>query len=127
MLLRATRVVVHLRCDHPAGYRGFFNKLKFRRLLYALSPHPEGGYRIEIDGPLSLFQSSTKYGLQLALLLPALDQAGVWTLDAELRYQYMIGYSPTRRAGDGSFRCIRLETDSKRITVRTRSGYYDEP
>jgi Ca-activated chloride channel family protein len=76
----------------------------------------------------SLEQFSEETGGRLfAVYDPAELKEAVAALDAELRYQYMIGYSPTRRAGDGSFRRIRLEADSKRITVRTRSGYYDEP
>ena len=36
-----------------------------------------GTDRIEIDGPYSLFESVTKYGLQLAMVLPALEESGV--------------------------------------------------
>ena len=38
----------------------------------------DGGYRVEIDGPFSLFESVTKYGLQLALALPAIGECGRW-------------------------------------------------
>ena len=41
--------------------------------VVSLSARDGGGYRIEIDGPYSLFESVTKYGLELALLLPALE------------------------------------------------------
>jgi predicted nuclease of restriction endonuclease-like RecB superfamily len=44
----------------------------------------KGGYRIEIEGPYALFQQVTKYGLQLALLLPILDAVGPWTLTATI-------------------------------------------
>ena len=30
------------------------------------------GYAIDIDGPFSLFEQTTKYGLRLALALPAI-------------------------------------------------------
>jgi predicted nuclease of restriction endonuclease-like RecB superfamily len=83
-LLRAVRVVVTLEGARPGAYRQFFRKLKFRRLLYALTERPDGGYRIEIDGPFSLFRTVTKYGLQLALLLPALDECGRWKLEADI-------------------------------------------
>ena len=84
VLLRAVRVVVTLTCADAAGYRLFFRRLKFRRLLYTVAEGVDGGYRIEIDGPFSLFQAVTKYGLQLALLLPALNEAGQWALDADI-------------------------------------------
>jgi predicted nuclease of restriction endonuclease-like RecB superfamily len=45
-----------------------------------------GGYRIEIDGPFALFESVTKYGLQLALAFPALAACDEWALDADVRW-----------------------------------------
>jgi len=86
VLLRATRVVVTLRCDDPSGYRALFHKLKFRRLLHTIERQADGHYRVEIDGPHSLFRSLTKYGLQLALMLPVLAQADEWALDADIRW-----------------------------------------
>ena len=44
------------------------------------------GYRITIDGPFSLFESVTKYGLQLALAYPAIAACGRSTLEADLRW-----------------------------------------
>jgi uncharacterized protein len=82
-LLRAVRVVVVLKGASAGAYRQFFRQLKFRRLLYTLST-ADDGYRLEIDGPFSLFKAVTKYGLQLALLLPALEECGEWTLYADI-------------------------------------------
>ena len=59
-----------------------FRKLKLLRLLHRVTPH-DGGHRIEIDGPYSLFYM-TKYGLQLALPLPALDAVGPYDLTADI-------------------------------------------
>jgi predicted nuclease of restriction endonuclease-like RecB superfamily len=86
VLLRAVRVVVEVECRTPGAYRALFHKLKFLRLLYALSPRAEGGYRIEIDGPFSLFESVTKYGLQLALALPVLRACDHFHLEADVRW-----------------------------------------
>jgi predicted nuclease of restriction endonuclease-like RecB superfamily len=44
------------------------------------------GYVLHIDGPLSLFSATNKYGLQMALFLPALLLCGNFRLDAELRW-----------------------------------------
>ena len=41
---------------------------------------------IEIDGPLSLFQASAKYGLQLALALPAIAACDAWAIEADVRW-----------------------------------------
>lgn len=86
VLLRAERVRAHVRCEQPGAYRQLFRSLKFRRLLYALRPEPDGGYRLDIDGPHSLFQSSTKYGLQLALTLPAIQACDHWRIEADVRW-----------------------------------------
>lgn len=86
VLLCSVRVVVDVRCATPDQYRSLFQKLKFRQLLFRLSARPEGGYRVEIDGPYSLFESVTKYGLELALLLPALEACESAQLTADLRW-----------------------------------------
>ena len=86
VLLRAVKVTAQVWCATPEGYRELFRKLKFRRLLFQVQPAEAGSQRIEIDGPFSLFESVTKYGLQLALLLPALLQADRLELEAQLRW-----------------------------------------
>jgi predicted nuclease of restriction endonuclease-like RecB superfamily len=85
VLLRAVRVTAKVACSAPAGYRALLHQLKFRRLLYR-AEREEGGYRLHIDGPLSLFGPVTKYGLQLALVLPALEECDVLELEAEVRW-----------------------------------------
>jgi hypothetical protein len=85
VLLRAVRVVVDVECRTPGAYRALFHKLKFLRLLHTIAPHG-AGYRIEIDGPFSLFESVTKYGLQLALALPAIRACDAFHLTAEVRW-----------------------------------------
>ena len=84
VLLRAVRLVALVRCDSAHAYRVLFHKLKFRRLLHRAERLEEGGYRIEIDGPMSLFDSVTKYGLALALVLPAIQACSEWSIEASL-------------------------------------------
>jgi predicted nuclease of restriction endonuclease-like RecB superfamily len=86
VLLRAVRVIVEVESAIPGAYRTLFRKLKFLRLLCAIAPRAQGGYRIEIDGPFSLFESSTRYGLALALALPAIRELDRWSLAADLRW-----------------------------------------
>lgn len=86
VLLRAVRVMVEVESAIPGAYRTLFRKLKFLRLLCAIAPRARGGYRIEIDGPFSLFESSTRYGLALALALPAIRELDRWSLVADLRW-----------------------------------------
>jgi predicted nuclease of restriction endonuclease-like RecB superfamily len=92
VLLRAVRVRARVTGASPAAYRHLFRKLKFLRLLHtieALPPDKRGqspGYLITIDGPFSLFESVTKYGLQLALAYPAIAACGRFHLEADIRW-----------------------------------------
>jgi predicted nuclease of restriction endonuclease-like RecB superfamily len=85
VLLRAVKVTVDLRCATAAGLRTLFHRLKFLRLLHTIEAR-DGGHRVVIDGPFSLFESVTKYGLQLALVLPALEACDGFRLEAEVRW-----------------------------------------
>lgn len=99
VLLRAVRVTVWISCASAAAYRAVFHRLKFLRLLHevhrvgddeawpdAAAKSRKGGHRIVIDGPFSLFESVTKYGLQLAMLVPALRACDAFHLEAEVRW-----------------------------------------
>ncbi len=86
IFLRAVRVVAEVSCAGGDAYRALFQKLKFRRLLYRVEPLEQGGYRLEIDGPFSLFQGVAKYGLELALVLPALEDCQRLSVRAEVRW-----------------------------------------
>jgi hypothetical protein len=83
VLLRAVRVTVDVECASAWALRSFFRRLKFLRLLHTID-RTEGGHRIIIDGPFSLFESATKYGLQLALVVPVLEQCKAWKLSADV-------------------------------------------
>jgi predicted nuclease of restriction endonuclease-like RecB superfamily len=85
VLLRATKVTANVRCRSADAYRELFRKLKFRQLLHKIAPLDGGGYRLEIDGPFSLFDSVAKYGLELALTLPALEACDDVELTASIR------------------------------------------
>lgn len=85
VLLRAVQVTALVKCARPAAYRELFRTLKFRRLLFTVQEE-EAGYRLEIDGPFSLFEAVTKYGLQLALAFPVLRRCDSLELTAKLRW-----------------------------------------
>jgi uncharacterized protein len=85
VLLRAVKVTVDVRCATAGGLRALFRRLKFLRLLHTVVKTDEG-HRIVIDGPFSLFESVTRYGLQLALVLPALEHCDAWKLEADVRW-----------------------------------------
>jgi predicted nuclease of restriction endonuclease-like RecB superfamily len=86
VLLRSVLVRAEVRGERPARYRQLFRRMKFHRLLYRVEGGMRDGYIFHIDGPLSLFSATTKYGLQVACFLPALLHCGDFRLDAELRW-----------------------------------------
>jgi predicted nuclease of restriction endonuclease-like RecB superfamily len=86
VLLRSVLIRAEVRNEAPARYRQLFRWLKFHRLLYRVEGSMREGYSFTIDGPLSLFSATNKYGLQMAMFLPALLLCGDFRLDAELRW-----------------------------------------
>jgi len=93
VLLRATEVEIEILGQPVRRTRALFRKIKFFQLLHRVQPIPggkkagskkKGGFRIILDGPLSLFQASTRYGLQMASFLPTLLHFDGWTLNARL-------------------------------------------
>ncbi len=86
MLLRAEKLEIGLLSPDPKRVRQLYRALKFHGLMYRVS-HAGEDWRFEVDGPLSLLQQSTRYGLQLALFFPTLALLSTpWRLDAELRW-----------------------------------------
>ena len=85
VLLRAVSIRTVVRCSDQLQYRRLFAALKFRRLLYRLE-RLERGYALQIDGPYSLFEAVTKYGLQLALAWTAFRDCDEVDLEAEVRW-----------------------------------------
>lgn len=86
VFLRATEVVAELRNPDRAALRGLFRKLKFFRLLFSANQLAGGLVQLRIDGPFSLFESVTKYGLSLALALPWIESVGEHRISADLRW-----------------------------------------
>jgi len=86
VLLRSVLVRAEVRGEKPARYRQIFRQLKFHRLLYRVEGDMNEGYVFHVDGPLSLFSATNKYGLQMALFLPTLLHCHDFRLDAELRW-----------------------------------------
>jgi uncharacterized protein len=106
ILLRSTGVDILIRGEAPQRYRQLFRAVKFHRLICDVErlSEPEAlakrrrkslanasgsevaAYRLQLDGPLSLFSATQKYGLQLALFLPTLVLCKDFELKAKLRW-----------------------------------------
>lgn len=92
--------------------------------------HIEGLYKDTVDPDALLAFSDVTGGRTFILQGPLhrgvtdqIDQACQQVV-VELRRQYTLGYYPTNRRMDGSFRRIRVETKSKNFQVRAREGYF---
>src|SRR3954451_11996089 len=113
VLLRSVLVTAEVRKEKPALYRQLFRQLKFHRLLYRVQGDMTQGYTFQIDGPLSLFSATNKYGLQMALFLPTLLLCRDFRLDAELRW------GPKR-----DLRTFHLESGDGLVSHQAETGTY---
>lgn len=81
---RAKQVVINAHRNDPGEYKLLFRYLKLFGLMSYIEGDADHGFTITVDGPASLFGGSTRYGLALAKLLPALLHVTRWNLVAEL-------------------------------------------
>ncbi len=86
ILLHATRVEIHLKPSPATKYRAIYRAIKFRRLMHEVRGNPASGYTLILDGPMSLFEATRRYGLQLALFLPTLVACDGWSLRADVSW-----------------------------------------
>lgn len=81
---RAQHIVIHAHRNDPGEYKLLFRYLKLFQLMTYIEGEADTGFTITIDGPTSLFKASTRYGLAIAKLLPALLHVTKWQLQAQL-------------------------------------------
>lgn len=86
IILRAVQIRVRYDNTCASQLRELLRQLKFRRLLHRSELSEKHDLCLTIDGPYSLFESVTKYGLQMALLMPALRASGPFELEADVQW-----------------------------------------
>ena len=69
----------------PEGFRALFGAIKAYRLIHTVRGNSREGYEVRLDGPASIFQRSQKYGIQMAVFLPALLLCDGWRMRAEIQ------------------------------------------
>lgn len=89
LLLRAERITIDVDA-RPAELRALLRSMKLFQLLFEVEPSTAGegglgGVRFVIDGPVSLFSQSLRYGLKLALLVPKIVACRVYRLQADVQ------------------------------------------
>ncbi|MDX2213189.1 MAG: DUF790 family protein [Oculatellaceae cyanobacterium bins.114] len=87
---KANHIQITAHRNDPGEYKLLFRYLKLFGLMAYIEGDADHGFTITIDGPASLFKPSTRYGLDIAKLIPALLHVTKWSLKATLimRDQY---------------------------------------
>lgn len=84
VLLRALKLTVRVERADPPRLRQLLRHVKFHGLLQAARREGEV-VLLELDGPLSIFSATPRYGVKMAGFLPALLLCEAWSLEAEVQ------------------------------------------
>ncbi len=94
-----------------ANYRSIFGWIKHFGLIHTIAGNALDGYEITLTGAASLFHRSQKYGIRMAVFLPALLLCKDWKMSAEI----------AQKEGGNLF--YELSSEQTELT----SCYFDEP
>jgi hypothetical protein len=84
LFYRCVELTLWIEPQSSAGYRQLFDAIKHYHLIHSIRGNAAMGYEIRLSGPVSLFHRSQKYGIQMAVFLPALLACQSWRLRAEI-------------------------------------------
>ncbi|MDJ0510105.1 MAG: DUF790 family protein [Crocosphaera sp.] len=82
---RSNYIIINAHRNDPGEYKLLFRYLKLFQLMAYIEGDADTGFTITIDGPTSLFKPSTRYGLSLAKMIPALLHVSKWSLKTKLQ------------------------------------------
>jgi uncharacterized protein len=82
---RASELTINAHRNVPGQYKLLFRYLKLFQLMTYIEGDVDKGFTIKVDGPTSLFKASTRYGLAIAKLIPAILHVTKWSLSATLQ------------------------------------------
>ncbi len=82
---KASKLILNAHRNVPGEYKLLFRYLKLFQLMAYIEGDADHGFTITVDGPTSLFNPSTRYGLAIAKLIPALLHVTKWSLAATLQ------------------------------------------
>jgi len=67
------------------NWKAIFREVKRQGLIYSVETQGQGSdYRVSVDGPLSLFKFTERYGTSVAKLLPRITASERWSVKAEI-------------------------------------------
>ena len=94
---KASQVALQAYRNDPGEYKLLFRYLKLFRLMAYIEGDADHGFTIAIDGPTSLFKPSTRYGVDMAKLIPAILHVTRWRLTATLYTRDRYSQQPQER------------------------------
>lgn len=86
VLLRALTLTVTVSEADPPRLRQLLRHVKFHGLLQEAGRDEAGDVVLRLDGPMSIFSATPRYGVKMAGFLPALLLCKQWTLEATVQF-----------------------------------------
>ncbi|MET0754208.1 MAG: DUF790 family protein [Pyrinomonadaceae bacterium] len=110
LLYKCVEMKIRVAPGDLINYRAIFGWIKHFGLIYSVLGNAANGYEITLTGAASLFHRSQKYGIRMAVFLPALLLCSGWKMSAEIAH----------REGN-----VFYEISSEQAELN--SCYFDEP
>jgi uncharacterized protein len=111
LLYKCLEMKIRVAPSGTENYRAIFGWIKHFGLIHSIQGNAANGYEITLTGAASLFHRSQKYGIQMAVFLPALLLCENWRMRAEI----------AQKEGGNVF--YELSSEQKEL----KSSYLDEP
>lgn len=124
---RASHMIINAHRNDPGQYKLLFRYVKLFQLMTYIEGDADHGFTLTIDGAASLFKPSTRYGLAIAKLLPALLHVTRWNLAAELQISdsYSGKTKPGRFTLDADCGLVSHYPPGKTYDSMLESGFVD--
>jgi predicted nuclease of restriction endonuclease-like RecB superfamily len=111
LLYKCVEMKISIAPSDAKNYRSIFGWIKHFGLIHTVQGNAANGYEITLTGAASLFNRSQKYGIRMAVFLPALLLCTDWKMSAEIAQK------------DGGNVFYELLSEQKDLN----SCYFDEP
>ncbi len=111
LLYKCVEMKIRVAPSDAGVYRAIFSSIKRFGLIHSVVGNITNGYEIRLTGAASLFHRSQKYGVRMAVFLPALLLCRDWKMAAEVAQ---------KQGGNVFYELTSQQTELK-------SCYYDEP
>ncbi len=111
LLYKCVEMKIRIAPSEAKNYRSIFGWIKHFGLIHTVIGNAVNGYEITLTGAASLFHRSQKYGIRMAVFLPALLLCNDWKMSAEI----------AQKEGGNVF----YELSSEQTELN--SCYFDEP